>query len=64
MIELADAPHLRMVGNLATSAEAPINSVTQDRVAIGDAVTVAFRPVTDDVTLPVWIPTPQSEAAR
>ncbi len=64
VIELADAPHLRMVGNLATSANAAINSVPQDAVAIGDEVTVAFRPVTDEVTLPVWIPATQSEAAQ
>jgi uncharacterized OB-fold protein len=64
VIELEDAPHLRMVGNLATSADAPINSVSQDEVAIGQDVTVAFRRVTDEVTLPVWIPTNRPELAQ
>lgn len=64
VIELEDAPHLRMVGNLATSADAPINSIPQDDIFIGQEVSVAFRRVTDEVTLPVWIPTKLAEAAQ
>ena len=64
VIELADAPYLRMVGNLAASADAPINSIPQNEIFIGQPVCVAFRRVTDAVTLPVWIPTAKLEAAQ
>jgi uncharacterized OB-fold protein len=56
VIELAEAPHLRMVGNIVAAPDAPINSVAPDDIFIGQDVTVAFRRVTDEVTLPVWVP--------
>jgi len=64
VIELEDAPHLRMVGNLAMAADAPINSIPPDDIFIGQEVSVAFRQVTDEVTLPVWIPSARVEAAQ
>ncbi|MGH4029684.1 Zn-ribbon domain-containing OB-fold protein [Actinomycetota bacterium Odt1-20B] len=54
VVELAEAPRIRLVGNLVTSADAPLNSVDPERLRIGARVQVVFTEV-DGVTLPRWV---------
>ncbi|MDR6974757.1 putative OB-fold protein [Streptomyces sp. 3330] len=51
LVELAEAPRIRMVGNLVSGPGAPIDSVSPDRVRIGARVQVVF----DGAGLPQWI---------
>jgi uncharacterized OB-fold protein len=57
LVELADRPGLRIVGNLVADADARINSVDSASLHVGMAVEVVFRHVGKDVTLPMWRPT-------
>jgi uncharacterized OB-fold protein len=52
LVELADAPRIRLVGNLVGEAGAPLDSLDPDRVRIGAKVRVVFDPVTG---LPQWV---------
>ncbi|MEU6660582.1 OB-fold domain-containing protein [Streptomyces sp. NPDC046821] len=54
VVELADAPRIRLVGNLVTSADAPIDSVPPERLKIGAKVHAVFADV-DGVTVPRWV---------
>ncbi len=54
VVELADAPRIRLVGNLVATPDAPLNSVAPDRLRIGAKVQVAFTEV-DGVTVPRWL---------
>lgn len=54
IVELADAPRIRLVGNLVASADAALNSVDPARLRIGAKVQVAFTDV-DGVTMPRWV---------
>ncbi|MEI8001132.1 MAG: OB-fold domain-containing protein [Actinomycetes bacterium] len=54
VVELEEDPHLRMVGNVVASADAPLNSVDPHSVQIGDPVQVVFAPV-EDMVLPRWV---------
>ncbi|WP_306321181.1 MULTISPECIES: Zn-ribbon domain-containing OB-fold protein [unclassified Streptomyces] len=54
IVELAEAPRIRLVGNLVTSADAPLNSVDPSRLKIGAKVQVVFAEV-DGVTVPRWV---------
>ncbi|MEU4795279.1 OB-fold domain-containing protein [Streptomyces sp. NPDC023327] len=54
LVELADAPRIRLVGNLVSSPDAPPNSVDPARLRIGARVQAVFADV-DGVTLPRWI---------
>ncbi|MFI5663436.1 Zn-ribbon domain-containing OB-fold protein [Streptomyces sp. NPDC051684] len=54
VVELAEAPRIRLVGNLVSSADAPLNSVDPDRIKIGARVQVVFAEV-DGVTVPRWV---------
>jgi hypothetical protein len=45
-----------MIGNVLVAPEAALNSVPVASIAIGDEVRVGFKDLTDDVSLPVWIP--------
>lgn len=54
IVELADAPRIRLVGNLVTSADAPLDSVDPARLRIGAKVQVVFTEV-DGVTMPRWV---------
>ncbi|GAA1246347.1 MULTISPECIES: OB-fold domain-containing protein [Streptomyces] len=54
IVELADAPRIRLVGNLVASADAALNSVDPGRLRIGAKVQVVFTDV-DGVTLPRWV---------
>ncbi|GAA3822146.1 Zn-ribbon domain-containing OB-fold protein [Streptomyces chiangmaiensis] len=42
VVELAEAPRIRLVGNLVTGPDAPLDSVPSDRVRIGARVQVVF----------------------
>ncbi|MGW5738725.1 MULTISPECIES: Zn-ribbon domain-containing OB-fold protein [Streptomyces] len=54
IVELADAPRIRLVGNLVTTADAPLNSVDPERLRIGAKVQVAFADV-DGIAMPRWL---------
>ncbi|MCX5391345.1 Zn-ribbon domain-containing OB-fold protein [Streptomyces sp. NBC_00094] len=54
LVELAEAPRIRLVGNVVTIPDAPLNSVDPGRLRIGAPVKVAFTEV-DGVTVPRWL---------
>ncbi len=54
VVALAEDAGLRMVGNIVTSAAAPINSVDPRTIRIGEGVRVVFAEV-DAVHLPRWL---------
>ncbi|WP_338897643.1 OB-fold domain-containing protein [Streptomyces sp. TG1A-60] len=51
LVELADAPRIRLVGNLVSEAGARLDSVRPDRVRIGARVRVVFTAT----GLPQWV---------
>ncbi|MDW4903859.1 OB-fold domain-containing protein [Streptomyces sp. ADMS] len=51
VVELADAPRIRLVGNLVTGPDAPLNSLSPERIRIGARVQVVFS----STGLPQWI---------
>ncbi|MDX3385483.1 OB-fold domain-containing protein [Streptomyces niveiscabiei] len=51
LIELDDAPRIRLVGNVVTHPGAPLNSLDPDRIRIGARVQVVFP----DGGLPQWV---------
>ncbi|MCD7441431.1 Zn-ribbon domain-containing OB-fold protein [Streptomyces lincolnensis] len=51
VVELAEAPRIRLVGNLVREAGAPLNSLPADRIRIGAGVRVVFGPD----GLPQWV---------
>ncbi|MCX4762937.1 OB-fold domain-containing protein [Streptomyces sp. NBC_01275] len=51
VVELADAPRIRLVGNLVTQAGAALDSLSPDRVRIGARVQVVF----DGNGFPQWV---------
>ncbi|AOR33718.1 hypothetical protein BFF78_23995 [Streptomyces fodineus] len=51
VVELEDAPRIRLVGNLVTHAGAPLNSLDPQRLRIGARVQVVFG----DGGLPRWV---------
>jgi uncharacterized OB-fold protein len=55
VVALDDDPSLRLVGNLVSSPESPINSVDPASIRIGGKVRVVFQQL-DDVFLPRWVP--------
>ncbi|MEV6572170.1 OB-fold domain-containing protein [Streptomyces sp. NPDC051577] len=54
LVELADAPRIRLVGNLVTAADAPLDSVDPARLRIGARVQVVFTE-TGGMAVPRWI---------
>ncbi|MFF8600772.1 Zn-ribbon domain-containing OB-fold protein [Streptomyces sp. NPDC015232] len=54
LVELADAPRIRLAGNVVATPDAPLNSVDPVRLRIGAAVRVAFTEI-DGVTVPRWL---------
>ncbi|WP_225800397.1 Zn-ribbon domain-containing OB-fold protein [Streptomyces sp. NK15101] len=54
LVELADAPRIRLAGNVVAAPDAPLNSVDPARLRIGAPVRVAFTEV-DGVTVPRWL---------
>lgn len=64
VVELAEAPRIRLVGNLVTGPDAPLNSVARERIRIGAKVQVVFTAGGDDgddrddgdgARLPRWV---------
>ncbi|MFJ6634515.1 Zn-ribbon domain-containing OB-fold protein [Streptomyces sp. NPDC091376] len=55
VVELADAPHIRLVGNVVAAPDAALNSVDPARLRIGAAVRVAFTEQGGGVTVPRWL---------
>jgi len=55
VVTLAEAPHLRMVGNLIAAPGAAINSLDPGTLKIGMPLAVTFLQV-EDVALPSWVP--------
>jgi uncharacterized OB-fold protein len=55
VVALEEDPTLRLVGNLVMSADGPINELLD--INIGAPVRVVFTEVSDDVSLPRWVPT-------
>ena len=55
IVELDEDPTIRMVGNLVASKDGEINEVDLDKIQIGEAVSVVFHEMADDVTLPRWV---------
>jgi hypothetical protein len=51
VVELAEAPRIRLVGNLVTEAGAPLNSLAPERIRIGAKVQVVFT----EAGLPQWV---------
>jgi uncharacterized OB-fold protein len=51
VVELEDAPRIRLVGNVVSHAGAPLGSLPPQRVRIGARVRVVF----DDGGLPQWV---------
>ncbi|MFC5800752.1 Zn-ribbon domain-containing OB-fold protein [Streptomyces formicae] len=55
VVELADAPHIRLVGNVVAAPDARLDSVDPARLRIGAAVRVAFTELPDGTTVPRWL---------
>lgn len=55
VVELAEAPRIRLVGNLVTAADAPLNSVDPARLRIGAPVKAAFHTLPEGMTVPRWL---------
>ena len=60
VVELEEVPRLRMTGNVLDHATAAINSVDPRRLTIGMPLRVAFKKVSEEVTLPLWVREGQS----
>lgn len=54
IVELAEDPAIRFVGNLVATVDGEINEIDPATIAIGEPVRVVFH-VIDDVTLPRWV---------
>lgn len=55
VVELADAPHIRLVGNVVTEPGAALDSVDPARLRIGAKVQVAFTEGAGGLTVPRWL---------
>ncbi|MFI1471754.1 Zn-ribbon domain-containing OB-fold protein [Streptomyces wuyuanensis] len=55
VVELADAPHIRLVGNVVAAPDAPLNSVDPARLRIGAPVRVAFTGAAGGFAVPRWL---------
>jgi uncharacterized OB-fold protein len=53
VVELAEAPHIRLVGNLVTRADAPLDSFDPGKIRIGAKVQAVFADV-DGTVVPRW----------
>ncbi|MFJ7066401.1 Zn-ribbon domain-containing OB-fold protein [Streptomyces sp. NPDC101115] len=54
LVELAEAPRIRLAGNVVSAPDAPLNSVDPARLRIGAAVKAVFAEI-GGVTVPRWI---------
>lgn len=55
VVALEEDPLIRLVGNLVTSEDGPINEVDPGTIRIGDRVRVVFQRIAEDVDLPRWV---------
>ncbi|GAA1543443.1 OB-fold domain-containing protein [Streptomyces albidochromogenes] len=55
VVELADAPHIRLVGNVVARPDAALDSVDPARLRIGAKVQVAFTEDADGRAVPRWL---------
>jgi uncharacterized OB-fold protein len=55
VVELEEAPSIRLVGNLVGEPQGAINGVDPGTIRIGEPVQAVFVPMTDDVTLIRWV---------
>ncbi len=55
IVELEEAPAIRLAGNLVVRPDGEINEVAPETIRIGQPVQAVFVPVTDDVSLIRWI---------
>lgn len=55
LVELAEDPRLRVVGNLVAGTDAPINSMDSSLLRIGLSVRAVFPRVAQGVALPRWV---------
>jgi uncharacterized OB-fold protein len=55
IVELADAPRIRLVGNVVAAPDAALDSVDPGRLRIGAKVQVAFTRLPDGTTVPRWL---------
>ncbi|MBT2384653.1 Zn-ribbon domain-containing OB-fold protein [Streptomyces sp. ISL-11] len=55
VVELADAPRIRLVGNVVAAPDAPLDSVDPARLRIGAPLRVAFTELAEGVTVPRWL---------
>ncbi|WP_432096949.1 Zn-ribbon domain-containing OB-fold protein [Streptomyces sp. bgisy100] len=57
VVELAEDPLIRLVGNLVTAPDAPLDSAAPGALRIGAPVRAVFtRPPGSTVTVPRWLP--------
>jgi uncharacterized OB-fold protein len=63
IVELAEDPTLRIVGNLLPSAGAAINEIDPRTIEIGAPVRAVFDNVADDLALIRWVPARATEDA-
>ncbi|APY87733.1 hypothetical protein DCW30_23010 [Streptomyces alfalfae] len=54
VVELAEAPRVRLAGNLVAAPDAPLDSVAPERLRIGVKVQVVFADV-DGMAVPRWM---------
>lgn len=55
VVALDEDPTLRMVGNLVTGPDAPLDSIDPSTITIGEAVRVVFDSPVDDIAMPRWV---------
>ncbi|MFI9203551.1 Zn-ribbon domain-containing OB-fold protein [Streptomyces sp. NPDC053048] len=55
VVELADAPGIRLVGNVVAAPDAGLDSVPASRLRAGASVRVAFAEIAPGVTMPRWL---------
>ncbi|MFF5130622.1 Zn-ribbon domain-containing OB-fold protein [Streptomyces syringium] len=55
VVELADDPRIRLVGNLVAAPDAALDSVDPARLRIGAPVVVAFTELAEGVRVPRWL---------
>ncbi|WP_149179328.1 OB-fold domain-containing protein [Streptomyces sp. TRM49041] len=55
VVELADAPRVRLVGNVVTAPDAPLDSLDPARLRIGAPVRVVFTETDGGLTVPRWL---------
>ncbi|MCC3770324.1 Zn-ribbon domain-containing OB-fold protein [Streptomyces sp. UNOC14_S4] len=55
VVELAEAPHIRLVGNVVAAPDAPLDSVDPALLRIGAPVRVVFAELAGGVTVPRWL---------